>query len=114
MDLSLGLPPFVGCFMSVIVFEKNPLANFSSYFSLRFAKQLKANFPINFGEHAGTSPNPSRMLHLSHSRKTLCHSWKIAFVNKKIFMHSFVDSTFRTCLNISSNFYNTFHKHDKT
>jgi hypothetical protein len=89
------------------------LANFSSCFSLTFAKQLKANFPISFGGHASTSPNPSRMLHLYHSRRTLCHNWKTTSVNKRTFMHSFIDSTFRTWLNVSSNFYNIFHNHEK-
>jgi len=114
LDLKLGLLPFAGCSLSVIIFESNPLASYSSCFSLRFTKQPKVDFPIGFGRHANTSPNPSRMLHLSHSRRTLYHSWKTTSINRRIFMHSFVDSTFKIGLNVSSNFYNTFCKHDKT
>ncbi len=71
--LRLGLPSFVGHSLNVIVFERNPLASFSSCFSLRFVKQLKANFLIGFSKHASTFPDPSRMLHLSHLR-TFYHS----------------------------------------
>jgi hypothetical protein len=79
-------PSFAGWSLNVIAFERSPLASFSSYFSLRFAKKPKTHFPINFGERASTSPYPSRMLHLSHLRRTLYHIWKIASVSKRIFM----------------------------
>ncbi len=53
------------------------------------------------------SPNPSRMLHLSHSRRTFWHNWNITSINNKMFMHCFVDSTFNTDFNVSSNFFAT-------
>jgi hypothetical protein len=68
---------------------------------------LKANLPIGFGIRVGTSPNPSRMLHFSHSRRIFCHNWNTAFINNKMFMHSFVDSMFSTSFNVSSDFYAT-------
>jgi hypothetical protein len=64
-------PLFIECSKNVIIIARNPFANFLNCFSFKLAKQLKVDLLNNFVKHANTLPNPSKMLHLSHSRKTL-------------------------------------------
>jgi hypothetical protein len=101
-------PPLVGHSYSVIVRSSSPLVNFSSCFSFKFVKQNNANFPIGFGGQVKTSPLLSRILHLSHSMRTLSHDWNIVFDKSRILMHFFVDSTFKTSLRVSSKVYKIF------
>ncbi len=96
IDLRSGfLPPLVGHSHNVIVWSSNPLANFSNCFSFKFARQPNANFPMGFGGRAGMSPLPSKILHLSHRRRTLSQSWKTMFDESRILMHSLIDSMFK-------------------
>ncbi len=107
MDFNFGFLPLVKHSLIVIIFVKGLFTNFSSRILFRCAMQSKVDLPINFGGCVGTSLDPSRMLHLSHSRRTFCHKWNIAFINNKSHMHSFVDSTFSMGFNVSSNFCTT-------
>ncbi len=107
MDFNFGLLPLVGRSLKVIVFTNSLFANFSNQISFKFAKQPKADLLIGFSKRANTSPDPSRMLHLSHSKRAFCHNWNNTFVNIKMFIHSFVDSTFNMGFNVSLNFYAT-------
>jgi hypothetical protein len=103
MDFKLSLQPPFGLSQIVIVHEISPLVSFSSWFSFRLVKQQNVNFPIGFGGFTRTSPKPSRMFHFSHSTRTISQRWKIVSEERRMFIHSFVDSTFKIGFNVSSN-----------
>jgi hypothetical protein len=104
-------PPLAWCLQNVIVCPRSPFTNFSSCFSIKLAKQLKVDFPIGFDGHVGMLLVPLKMLHLPHSNRTIYQSrtfyqsWNTTFVNRRMFLHSFVDLMFSISLNVSSNFY---------
>jgi hypothetical protein len=104
MGFKLGLPSPFGLSWIVIVHEISPLASFSYWFSFRLTTQLNADFPINFGNFARTSLEPFKMLHLSHSTRIVSQRWKTMFKERRMFIHFFIDSTFKIGFNVSSNF----------
>jgi hypothetical protein len=105
MDFKSGLPPHFGLSWIVTIHEISLFARFSNWISFILAKQPNANLPIGFGSFAKTSPVPFKMLHLSHSTRIVSKRWKTMSKERKMFIHSFVDSLFKTSFNVSSNCY---------
>ncbi len=98
-----NLPPPFYLSQRVTIHEISSFTSLSNWVSFKLAKQPNANFPIGFGDSIGTSPVPSKMLHLFNCTRIFSQRWKIVSEKRRMFIHSFVDSTFKTSFNVSSN-----------